>query len=129
MDNKPEYAKKSFGTDDGALGKHVEKYPSKLGKISQSEFENVPLSSIVESYSYGERRALARAFVKEIAPGLYHIYPFYLREICGPEIHWTETKSNEPILTGTEVTDLLQVADILAWWATVTVSIHASPYR
>lgn len=83
------------------------------------------VDSTVEAYSLGEHtRALARASLKEIKPSVFSLIPFYLCEICGPEVPWCSPTPGDVIHTASPITNLGEAHDVLAWWATKTFALN-----
>ena len=97
--------------------------PPKPPKIADYDLINC----VVETCTEGERRALARGRLQEVAPHIFKLYPLSLREISGPRIAWTL-----PVVGGAieaDISDLSQASEVLRWWATVTVATCASQHR
>ena len=79
------------------------------------------ISCTIEAYTEGsERRAHARALLREILPGVFTIVPCYLREVSGPDVPWASPAREAPIQTATPISNFDQAHDALTWWATQT---------
>jgi hypothetical protein len=75
------------------------------------------LECIIEVWTDGERRALARAKLIEKSPDQFAFIPFYLREVAGPNIHWDEPAAGEPISTTTASVTFDEAHELLKSWA------------
>ena len=107
--------------DNSKFGKTTE--PLKILKLA----DYILIDCIVEAYTEGERRALARGRLQEVAPHVFKLLPLNLREICGPRIVWASPAPGEAI--DAEISNLKQASEVLRWWASVTVAACASPHR
>jgi hypothetical protein len=87
------------------------------------------LCCTMEACSGGERRALARAIVREAVPHMFEVIPIYLKEISGPRISWPTPLPAHPIETSSPPATLDEAQRLLVWWATRTVARHATTIR
>jgi hypothetical protein len=87
------------------------------------------LEPTLEAYTDGERRAYARARVQEIAPGIFKVFPFLLREISGREIQWNHPALGEPISTLAPVTSREEAHQTLLVWGSITFATCAGINR
>jgi hypothetical protein len=83
----------------------------------------------IEAFTEGtDRRAHARAWVRETAAGVFEVIPFYLREISGPNVRWYSPARGMPILTGRPITGLDEAQNVFNLWAMQTFAENASPF-
>jgi hypothetical protein len=113
--------KAETANDNSKPGKTTE--PLKPPKIADC----VLINCIVEACTEGERRALARGRLQEVAPHVFKLYPTSLCEICGPRIVWTSPAHGDAI--DARISTLKEASEVLRWWGTVTVATCASLHR
>lgn len=92
-------------------------YRDEEGETAQSSAFNCTIDAYTDGSVY---RAHVRAKLREKAPGVFTITPFYFREISGPMIEWQTPSRGEPIITLKPITSLDEAHQILVWWASVT---------
>ena len=78
----------------------------------------------IEANSLGESRAIGQARLTEIAPSIFSVTPFYLREISGPDVPWQSPEPGGAIKTTSPITSFDEAHDVLAWWATKTFAMN-----
>jgi hypothetical protein len=77
------------------------------------------------AYSLGDRcRAIAQARLAEVAPQVFIVIPWYLREVGGPNVPWQSPEPGHAIETTSSVTNFEQAHEVLAWWATRTYALN-----
>lgn len=100
------------------------------GKILESTAEKQLICCEIEVYTEGEdRRAHARAQLREIAPDVFEITPFYLREVSGADLRWSAPERGMPIITSNVVVSFDQATGILQRWASRVFTENATLYR
>jgi len=83
------------------------------------------ISCTIEAYTEGsERRAHARALLREVRPGVFAVVPCYLREVSGPNVTWTSPARGAPIQTAILIANFDQAHSVLQWWATQTFALN-----
>ncbi len=84
-----------------------------------------PIECSIVAYSLGDTpRALAQARLIEVSPKLFTLVPFYLRELCGPDVPWLSPEPGSAIQTNSPITSFNEAHDVLAWWATKALAMN-----
>jgi hypothetical protein len=99
-------------------------------RVSDAGCESSQVARYLEVYTDGtDRRAHARALLREISPGAFLVIPTHLREVCGPDVRWYAPSRGAPIPTVNPMRSRQEAESLLAWWAMKTIAENARAAR